>query len=143
MQSLIGLSEPGARAVATITLRAIGIGVLAILLSLSLSHIRMALAAPAVLLGTLLLAILSMWINLGYFPIEMQIQLAIVSAIIGSLAGLALRRSAIALIGLIAFCVALFLWGTSTGISDDLYELARATGDHILQNAEEVADGDE
>ena len=140
---MIGVSEPGARVVATIALRAIGIGVLAILLALSVSHVRMALAAPAVLLGTLLLSIFSMWINLGYFPIEMQIQLAVVSAIIGSLAGLALRRSAIALIGLIAFCVALFLWGTSTGISDDLYELARATGDHILQNAEDVSDGDE
>jgi hypothetical protein len=143
MQSLLGVSEPGARAVATIALRAIGIGLIGILLSLTLSHVRLSIAAPAVLLGTAILSIVSMWINYGYFPIAMQIQLALISAIIGSLAGLVLRRSAISLVVLIVFSVAVFLWGTSTGISDDLYEAARATSVHILENADDVSDGDE
>lgn len=143
MQSLIGVSEPGARAVATIVLRAFGIGILGILLALTLSRTQMQLAAPAVLLGTAILAIISMWINYGYFPIAMQIQLAMISAVVGSLAGLALRRSAASLVILILFCVSVFLWGTATGISDDLHELARATGDHILERANEVSDGDE
>lgn len=143
MKSLIGLSEPGARAVATIALRAIGIGLIGILLSLPLAEVRLSIAAPLVLIGAGLLAIVSMWINYGYFPITMQIQLGLISAIIGSLAGLALRRSAISLIVLIVFSVGLFLWGTSTGISDDLYEAARATGLHLLEHADEIPDGDE
>lgn len=143
MQSLIGLSEPGARAVATIVLRAIGIGLIGILLSLTLSQVRLAVAAPLVLIGGVLLAIVSMWINYGYFPITMQIQLGLISAIIGSLVGLTLRRSAISLAVLIVFAVGLFLWGTSTGISDDLYEAARATGLHLLENADDVPDGDD
>ena len=142
MRSMIGLSEPGARAVATIGLRGIGMGMIGILLSLTLLRVRLPVAAPIVIFGAALLAITSMWVNYGYFPITMQLQLALVSAIIGSLAGLALRRSVLSLIVLVVFATGLFLWGTATGISDDLYEAARATGQHVLENADQVSDGD-
>ena len=142
MRSMIGVSEPGARAIATIVLRASGVGLLGVLFSLALSQIRLPIAAPAVLLGTALLAITSLWINYGYFPIYLQLQIATASVIVGSLVGLVLRRSAIALVVLIVFVGGVFLWGTSTGISDDLYESARSTALYLLEHAEEIPDGD-
>ena len=143
IQSLIGLSEPGARAVATIGLRAIGISLLGVLLALTFSRIRLPIAVPAILVGAGLLAIASQWINYGYFPIRMQIQLGLASSIAGSLFGLVLRKSLTALVVLAIFLAGLFFWGTSTGISDDLFELARATGRHVLEHAGEISDGDE
>lgn len=143
IRSLGGVSEPAARALATIVLRASGIGVIGILLSLALSNFRLSIAAPAVLVGTVVLAIGSMWINYGYFPITMQIQLAIVSSIVGALVGMTLRRSKISLVVLIVFLVGLFAWGTSTGISNDLDQTARATGLHLLENADDIPDADE
>ncbi len=143
MRSLGGFSEPVARAVATIVLRASGIGVLGILLSLVLLNFRVSIAAPAVLIGTVVLAIGSMWINYGYFPITMQIQLAIISSIVGALAGMVLRRSKISLAVLIIFLGGLFAWGTSTGISNDLDQAARATGLHLLENADDIPDADD
>ena len=143
IRSLVGLSDPVARAVATIALRASGIGVFGILLSLVLSNFRLSIAVPAVFIGTVILAIGSMWINYGYFPITMQIQLAVISSIVGSLVGLALRRSKISLAVLIAFLIGLFAWGTSTGISNDLDQAARATGLHLLENASDIPNADE
>lgn len=143
IRSLIEISEPAARAVATIVLRAVGVMLTSILLSLWLSRVRLAIAAPMVLLGTIVLTIASMWINLNYFPITVQIQLAILSAIVGSLIGMILRRSLLAIAVLIVFLTALFVWGTSTGISDDLDRSARAVGLHVLEHADEIPDGDE
>ena len=140
IRSLIEISEPAARAVATILLRAVGVMLTAILLSLSLSRVRLAIAAPLVLGGTIVMTIASMWINLSYFPITVQIQLAILSAIVGSLLGMILRRSVLAIFVLIVFLTALFVWGTSTGISDDLDRSARAVGLHVLEHADEIPD---
>lgn len=36
-----------------------------------------------------------------------------------------------------------YVWGTSTGISDDLAEDARLTGEYLLANAASIPDGDE
>ena len=143
IRSLGGISEPAARALATIVLRASGIGVLGVLLSLSLLNFHVRVSAPIVLIGTVVLAISSMWINYGYFPITMQIQLAVVSSIVGALVGLVLRRSTISLAVLIVFLVGLFAWGTSTGISNHLDQAARATGLYLLENADDIPDGDE
>ena len=143
IRSLGGISEPAARALATIVLRASGIGVLGVLLSLSLLNFHVRVSAPVVLIGTVVLAISSMWINYGYFPITMQIQLAVVSSIVGALVGLVLRRSTISLAVLIVFLVGLFAWGTSTGISNHLDQAARATGLYLLENADDIPDGDE
>lgn len=143
IESWVGLSEPGARAVATVILRAFGIGVLGVLCALALTRFRLLVAAPIVLIGSVALAIISLWVNYGYFPIAMQIQLAVISAVIGGLAGLVLRRSLVSLVVLVLFAGGIFVWGTSTGISDDLDALTRATGQHILDQAEDIPDGDE
>ena len=143
MRSLGGFSEPTARAVATIVLRASGIVVLGILASLVLLNFRVSIAAPVAFIGAVVLAIGSMWINYGYFPITMQIQLAIISSIVGALVGMVLRRSKISLAVLIVFLVGLFAWGTSTGISNDLDRAARATGLHLLESADDIPNADE
>jgi hypothetical protein len=143
MQSMIGLSEPAARAVATISLRAAGVGMIGVLLALALSQVRLAVAAPADFIGSMLLAIASLWSNFGYFPIFIQVPLALASVVIGSLAGLALRRITKALVVLAVFSAGLFVRGTSTGISDDLHEAARATGQYVLENAASAPDGDD
>jgi uncharacterized protein YfiM (DUF2279 family) len=143
MRSLIGLSEPSARAVATIVHRATGMGLIGILLSLTLAQVPMRYAAPLVLVGAMLLATASQWINYGYVPIAAQLQLGLASATVGALAGLARRRNRIAMAVLVILATGLFVWGTSTGIADDLDEAARATGFYVLANAVDIPSGDD
>ena len=138
-----GLAEPMARAFATLILRAAGFGVLGILISLVLSSARIVWAAPIVVLFATFLAVVSQWINHGHFPIAMQIQLAVVSVVIGTLVGYSIQRSLIAIVALIVFAGGLFVWGTSTGISDDLDDAARITGQHLLAKANEIPNGDD
>ena len=142
IRSTLGVSEPIARALATVALRACGLALLGVFLSLCLKQISLRIAAPVVLLLTPLLAVLCQWINYGYFPIFLQLQLGIPSAIVGALIGLALRRSWISGGVLVVSLAGLYLWGTSTGISDDLAEDARATGEYLLANADAVPSGD-
>ncbi|MFT7632960.1 MAG: nitrogen fixation-related uncharacterized protein [Mariniblastus sp.] len=141
--SATGLSEPSARAISAIGLRAIGMGLVGVLLALFLGQVKMRFAAPISIIGAGLLCIASQWINYGYFPIFSQVQLALASAILGALLGLTFRRSLVALIALVVVAGGLFLWGTSTGISDDLYQSARNTALHILENADGINKGDE
>jgi nitrogen fixation-related uncharacterized protein len=141
--SATGLSEPSARAISAIGLRAIGMGLVGVLLALFLGQVKMRFAAPISIIGAGLLCIASQWINYGYFPIFSQVQLALASAILGALLSLTFRRSLVALIALVVVAGGLFLWGTSTGISDDLYQSARNTALHILENADGINKGDE
>ena len=143
VRGLVGLAEPMARALATLILRAAGFGVLGILISLVLSSARIVWAAPIVVLFATFLAVVSQWINHGHFPIAMQIQLAVVSVVIGTLVGYSIQRSLIAIVALIVFAGGLFVWGTSTGISDDLDDAARITGQHLLAKANEIPNGDD
>ena len=143
VRGLVGLADPMARALATLILRAAGFGVLGILISLVLSSARIVWAAPIVVLFATFLAVVSQWINHGHFPIAMQIQLAVVSVVIGTLVGYSIQRSLIAIVALIVFAGGLFVWGTSTGISDDLDDAARITGQHLLAKANEIPNGDD
>lgn len=143
MRSLIGLSEPVARVVATIVFRGIGLGLLGVLLSLSLAPWRLRWVAPVVVVLAPLLAVASQWINYGYFPIILQLQLGLTSAVLGALAGLSLRRNRTALGVLLTLAVGLFVWGASTGIPDDLDGAARTTGLHLLASAEDIPNGDD
>ena len=143
LQSVGGISEPAARVLATIALRATGLGLIGVLFALFLRRVPMKLAAPLVLVVAPLLAVAALWINYGYFPVSIQLQVGLASAVFGALAGLALRRSLVALSALVILGVVLFAWGTSTGVPDDLYEAARATGLHVLEHADEVPDGDD
>lgn len=143
MRSTLGVSEPTSRALATIALRACGLALTGVFLSFCLKQISLKTAAVVVLLLAPCLAVLCQSINYGYFPIFIQLQLGTTSAIVGALFGLAFRRSWIAGGVLAAFLAGLYLSGTSTGISDDLAEDARATGEYLLANADSVPSGDE
>lgn len=142
-QSTLVESEPKARLVATVVLRTAGLGMIGILLAMSLQGLPMRWSALGVLCGTPLLAIGVKWVNFGYFPIWTQLQFIILIAIFSGLAGLALRRSRVAALALVASAGLLFMWGLSTRVSVDLEQAARATGQYLLDNADEISSGDE
>ena len=143
IHSTLRVSEPSARAISTIILRGCGLALLGVFLSLSTIRLPLKTAAPAVIVATPVLAILCQWINYGHFPVLIQLQLGITSAIFGSLSGMALRRNWIAAGVLVTFLAALYLWGTATGISDNLADDARKTGKYLLDHADTVPRGDE
>ena len=140
--SLGGLGEPAARAIAAVVLRGLGLGILGFLFALYLAPLGLLRAAPLALLLAVLAAMASQWLNYGYFPIAEQREVAVVSVVAGALAGFAVRRSRLALAGLGLLGAGLFLWVASTGISDDLYDAASATADHLLEKADEIPPGD-
>jgi hypothetical protein len=140
---LVGVSDPIARAFATIALRGMGLAMIGVLLVQSFGRARPRIVVPAVLILAPLLAVLAQWINYTYFPIAPQVWLAAVSAVLGVLLGFTLRRNGMAMAALVILAVGLFVWGTSTGISDDLYDAVRATGLHVLEIADEIPKGDE
>jgi hypothetical protein len=123
---LASVSEPIARACATIALRAMGLAGIGILLVQCFGCARRKPVVPTALVLAPLLAVLTLWVNYTFFPIAPQAWFAVLSAILGVLLGLALQRSGMALAAFVILVVGLLAWGTSTGISDDLYD-ARAT----------------
>lgn len=141
VRSIASVSEPTARAASTLLLRGVGVAMIGVLMALSLGRWRY--AAPVLLIAAPLVAVLAKRINFGYVPIPHQLQFIVVVAIMGALVGLTLRRNLVAPIALLGLCVALAAWGASTGVPDDLYEAARATGLHLLENAESVPAGDD
>jgi hypothetical protein len=142
VRMLAGVSDPIARAIATIALRGMGLAVIGVLLVQSFGRTRLKLVVPAALVLAPPLAVLAQWINYNYFPIAPQVWFAVLSAVLGVLLGIILRRKVVAMAALVILVVGLFVWGTSTGISDDLYDAARATGLHILETADEIPEGD-
>ncbi len=120
LRSAIGLSKPTARAAATFVLRGVGVGMIGVLLAMSLHRLPLRSAAPLVLVATPLVAFLAKWFNFGYVPVRPQPYLIVIVAIFGALAGLSLRRTHTALATLVGLGVALFAWGASTGIPNDL-----------------------
>jgi hypothetical protein len=143
VRSILGVSEPWARAAATVALRGLGLGILGVLLVQATRHLPRRLAVPLVLVAAPVAAVLAQWINYGYFPIFMQLQLGLISAVLGALLGLGLRRSRIALAAFLVLAVGALAWATATGIPDDEFEAARATVLHVLDGAEDVPRGDE
>lgn len=143
MRKLLGISEGAGRAVATFALRSAGLGLLGLLLALSVSGIRMRWAVITVVAGGPMLSIACQWINYGYFPLFFQAQIGAASVIVGGLAGLALRHSVPAKIGFVVITGGLFLWGTATGISDNVDEVARITGHYVLSHVEDVPKGED
>jgi hypothetical protein len=138
----LGIGEPGARAIATLAMRSGGLALLGALLMWSSGARPWDRRCFAVLLAAPLLAIGALWANCGYFPIRPQILIAAISALLGALAAIALRRSLLAAGALAAIVGGLFVWGTATGIGDDLDAAARAVSQHVLAAAREVPDGD-
>jgi hypothetical protein len=143
VQSGLRLSEPQARVFATIVLRGFGVGMIGLLLAGVLRGVPLKWAVPAVLCSAPLLALGVKWLQLGYFPIRLQVLSIVAAAVLGGLLGLSLRRSRVALAALALLVVGLLGWGMSTGIGDNLDEAARATGQHLLSQADQVTTGDE
>jgi hypothetical protein len=142
-RAVLKISEPASRAVSTVALRAIGLAAIGILLAFCLKQVPIKIAVPVVLIASPAIAILCQCINYGYFPIFLQLQLGIASALIGAMIGLAICRSWIAGCILSVLLIGLYFWGTATGISDDLTENSRATGEYLLANADQIPSGDE
>ena len=142
VQSAAGISEPTARAAATFVLRAVGVGMIGVLAAMALQQVEVRHAAPVLLVATPIAALGAKWINFGYFPVMPQLQFILLLAIFGALAGLALRRSRAAAISLVVLSVALVAWGASTGVPDDLYQAARVTGLYVLEDTEDLPQGD-
>lgn len=142
VRSVTSMPEPSARAIATISLRVTGIIGLGILVSLLLASEQTKWAIPAALLAAPLLAILSLWVNYGHFPIKFQIPFAVISALIGALAGFAIRRNRIAAVALIVLVMGVFAWGASTGVSNQVDLAARAIGRHLHENTAKIPKGD-
>ena len=141
--SLAGLPEPAARFVGSGTLRVVGIALIGLLLSLVLRRVPIRSAAPVGLLVAPALALVVLWINYGYFPLAFQLKAGVVGAILGFLAGLALRRNRKALVAMVLLAGGFLAWGLSTGISTDTFDAARATLLHVVDNADQVPKGDE
>ncbi|HEX5053257.1 MAG TPA: hypothetical protein VFZ65_15890 [Planctomycetota bacterium] len=137
-----GIGEPGGRVLATIAMRGGGIALLGALAMLAFGGRGWDRRSAAVLGLAPCLAVGALWVNYGYFPIAVQVQIAVISAVLGALLVMALRpQLAAAAVGVLAI-VGLLGWGTATGISDDLDTRARAVGRHVLAAAGEVPDGD-
>lgn len=138
-----GLKEPAARFAATALLRAVGVGLIGVLLAIAISGWRSRYAVMAALVGAPLLASVAKFINFGAIPIWPQLVAIVVVAFLGALAGLALRRNRTALLSLATLTIGLAAWGASTRVSENLYEAWRLTTLHVLESAEDIADGDE
>lgn len=143
IRSLINLSEPAARALATFVLRGIGVGMIGVLLTMSLQRLPFYQVASVVLLATPLVAVGAKWLNFGYLPHGPQLFLIIVVAVFGAFVGLSFRRTRFAILSMVGLSVVLFAWGASTGIDRDLDSAARATGLYLLENIEDIPRGDE
>jgi hypothetical protein len=138
----LGLSEAAARAAAALVLRVGGLALLGALLMLAIGAEKLGRAAVVAILLAPVLAVAALWANYGYFPITVQIQFAAVSAALGALAGLALRRNLVAAISLVVITAGLFAWGTNMGIDDELDAATRGVAQYLMAEADEVPDGD-
>jgi hypothetical protein len=143
VRSLANLPEPYARFVSALLFRSTGLFLLGGLVSLSLSSFRLRLAVPAGIVLACLLAIAAMWFNYGHFPVTVQLQVGLPSAIIGVLLGLSIFRSRLAigvLVGLAAMVAGL---GATIGISDELDVAARTLGRELLEDLDGIPSGEE
>lgn len=138
VQAWVDLSGPAARALVTVVFRAAGIAALGLFLGLALSRLPLRQAALFTLIGAPFLAVLVKWMNFGHFPIAPQLALIVAAAVAGALVSIGLRRSRLALLALGLFAATSFAWGASTRITDDLYEAAHITGQHVIEQFRDI-----
>ena len=142
-KSAFSISESKARVLSAVVLRAIGLSMIGILLSMSLFDLPIRRAAIYVLAATPVLALVVKWANFGYFPIRMQLVFIVAFSTFGALVGLAFRKSRVAAILATSMAVAIIAWGTATRVPANLEMAVRATGFHILDNADQISSGDD
>lgn len=143
VRSVSGRSEPVARAVASVALRGVAFGLLGVLTSWALSGVGLRASLPLGVAVAAALAVLAQGVNYGHFPAAEQLKVSLPTAAAGALVGLAARRSGVALAALAVLVVGLYLWGTSTRISDDLDAAAALTVQHVLAQEGDIRDGDD
>jgi hypothetical protein len=138
-----GIDGPAGRLIATLVVRAAQLVLLGVLIVLAFGTKRWDRHAFAALILAPFLAIVALWINLGYFPIVMQVQLAGFCASSGTIAAIALQRRPITAVVLVVGLCSVFAWLTATRIRDNLDAAARAVGRQLLASSGEIPDGDE
>lgn len=143
VRALTGAPEAVSRAAASVALRGIGFGLLGVLTSWTLGGVGLRAAVPLGVVLAAALAVLSQWVSYGHFPVTGQWKVGVTTAAAGALAGTAMRRSRLALVLLALLVTGLYLWGTSTRVSDDLDDAARLTIGHVLSHADEIRPGDD
>jgi hypothetical protein len=143
VRAVAGVDEPAGRLLATLALRAAGLALLGALLSVAMGAKRWDRRGAAALALAPLLAIATLWVNLGYFPIAQQLVIAAAAAATGAIARLALHRSPLTAVALAVALAGAFGWGVATGIGDELDGAARAVGRRLLDAAATVPDGDD
>lgn len=146
IQELSGYPEPVSQALASVSLRGAAFALLGVLTAASLRRVALRVALPLALVVAPALAVLSQWINSGYFPVAAQLQVSIASAVIGTLAGFALRRGRFApvvLTAIVVGLVAIYLWATASHESADLKLVCRQTVQHVLTHADKIRSGNE
>lgn len=141
---LTGLSEPYARTIASVSLRVAAFTLLGMLVSSALGRVSSRIVVPLGLILAPFLAVLAQWINHGYLPVAIQLKVSVPSAVVGALIGFAFRRGRLGLIALAAIgaiVVGLFIWGTSTNVSQNLDDISRQMVNHILAYSDEIRPG--
>lgn len=142
-KTVFSISEPKARVIAAISLRGIGLVMIGILLSMALHDMPIQRAAMYVVTASPILAVVVKCINFGYFPFRMQLLFIILSSLLGACIGLAIRKSRSAAVLGTVLAIITLVWGTATRAPTTLEMAARATGFHILDNADQITKGDE
>jgi len=142
LRSLLGLQEPAARVIAAIGIRMILLGLLGILLMLGFGTARFDRRTVLVLLLAPVLAVVTLWVNHGYFPIPGQMKLAVASALMGALFALLLRRNWLAGGALLAVFGFIYMSLTDYSVEDDLAKATQVQVKHLLRTEPSVPDGD-
>lgn len=146
IRSLGEVSEPIARALTSVSLRIAAFTLLGILMSAALGRFSARVALPLGMILAPVLAVLSQWINFGYFPIAIQLKVSMLSAMTGALLGFAFRRGRFAPGLLVAIVVAVavtFFWGTRTTVPHDIDVATQQTVQYILAQADKIRSGNE
>ncbi|WFB36697.1 hypothetical protein P3T73_02840 [Kiritimatiellota bacterium B12222] len=140
--SWLPVSDAVADMLASLVMKGLGLSLLGVLLVYVCKQWRSTRSFPLLVAGTVVLVISSQWIHYGNFPIPQQVFLGVCSAIVGVLLGFVLLRNRWALWALLLFLAVLYFWGTSTGISNQLNELTQQRITYLLDQADEIPDGD-
>jgi hypothetical protein len=143
VRAVTGKSEPVSRAVASVALRGAAFGLLGVLASWAVTGVSVRAAIPLALAVAAGLAVVAQWVNYRHFPAMGQLAVSVPSAVAGVLIGFAARRSRVALAALIVLIVGLYVWGTSTRVSDDVEAVALSMVPHILARSDEIRSGDD
>lgn len=128
--------------IAAVALRCLSFSILGLLLVQSLRTLPRKTNLLLCLITAPIIITLSLWIYHSHFPVPLQLWLGVISGEAGVLAAFALKKSKSAFLSLLFLLTTIFIWATSTGISDDLYENAKAASRHLLQAANDIPDGD-